>query len=269
MGRTSSMIIAIMMSATWQIGHGDHVPLPNGMSPEMATWLWGFHTIPGTITRDGSPYVYAYPHTDVDRIDDPPWTEVAAGHIEPGARAPAVLYLHGCGGLIRGGLGYRLLLLGEGYAVFEPDAYARPGHTCEGSSTAMRRAEIEFALAEIRRLPWVDHDRIVLMGNSQGGRAVAEWDRPGFAAHVILASNCAGFRSTVGAAPRAPAGVPVLAVAGARDEIHGGSSCRITRDIKGSRSIVLADAGHDIVGLPATKSAIREFLEACCQRSDG
>lgn len=265
MGRTRSIIAALVLSAAWQIGQGDHVDLPEGVSLEMATWLWGYHSVPGSITRDGSPYVYAYPHTDSKRINAPPWTEVAAGHIEPGARAPAVLYLHGCGGLIRGGLGYRLLLLSEGYAVFEPDAYARPGHTCEGSSQSMRRAEIAYALDEIRKLPWIDHHRIILMGNSQGGRAVAEWNRPGFAAHIILASNCAEFRSTAGAAPRAPAGVPVLAVAGDRDEYFGGSSCQVSREVKGSRSVVLAGAGHDILGLPETKSAIREFLALCCE----
>ena len=265
MRRTTLTIAVLAMSMVSQTGYSHHTSLPEGVTPEMATWLWGYHTIPPTITGDGSPYLYAYPHTDAGRINDPPWTEVAARHIKAGAKAPAVLYLHGCGGLIRGGLGYRLMLMNAGFAIFEPDAFARPGHTCEGSSSKKRRADIVYALSQIRQLPWIDQDRIILMGNSQGGRTVAEWDQPGFAAHVILASNCGRFRSNEGAAPRAPAGVPVLAMAGAQDELLYGSSCHVTRRIGGSESILIAGAGHDIMGHPQTRSTIRDFLRDCCQ----
>ena len=75
------------------------------------------HTIPASIIKDGSPYWYAYLHTDAGRITNPLWTEVTARHIKAGAKAPAVLYLHGCSDLIRGGLGYRLMLMNEGYVV--------------------------------------------------------------------------------------------------------------------------------------------------------
>jgi pimeloyl-ACP methyl ester carboxylesterase len=120
-------------------------------------------------------------------------------------------------------------------------------------------------LSQIRQLPWIDQDRIILIGNSQGGRTVARWDEPGFAAHVILASNCGAFRKNAAAAPRAPATVPVLAVVGARDDYFLGSSCKVTRRIKGSKSILIPDADHDIMGHPQTKSAIRDFLRDCCQ----
>jgi dienelactone hydrolase len=220
--------------------------------------------VPASITKDGTPYWFAYPHTDAKRINNPPWTDVAATHIKPGVKAPAVLFLHGCSGLPRGSLGYRLLLMSEGYVLFEPDAYARPGHTCKTSSTAQRRAEIVYALGEIRKLSWIDQNRIILMGNSQGGRAVAHWEQPGFAAHVILASNCsASFQSTA-SSPRAPATVPVLAVVGDKDEVLSGTSCTVTRRINGSKSIQIADAGHDIMGHPQLKAAIKEFLRGCC-----
>jgi dienelactone hydrolase len=98
--------------------------------------------------------------------------------------------------------------MSEGYAVFEPDTYARPGHSCAASSVAKRSEEVAYALNEIRRLPWVDHDRVVLMGFSEGGSTVAFWDQPGFMAHVILGAP---------ARSRAPANVPVLAIAGADD----------------------------------------------------
>ncbi|MFQ5953817.1 MAG: dienelactone hydrolase family protein [Kiloniellales bacterium] len=250
------MAAAVAFLIGSQVALADHANLPEGVTPVMATWLWGHHTIPASITNDGSPYWYAYPHTDAARIIDPPWTEVAAQHVKEGAKAPAVLFLHGCSGLIRGGVGYRILLMTEGYAVFEPDAYARPGHSCEGSSIAKRREEVAYALGQIRALPWVDQDRIVLMGFSEGGRTVGSWEEPGFAAHVILDAP---------ATARAPAEVPVLAIAGAKDSYANPSSYKTQSRDGASKSILIAGADHGIFHLPEAKEAIRSFLRACCR----
>ena len=65
-----------------------HVDLPEGMTPAWATWFWGHHSIPSDITISGTPYWYVYPHTDVNQIADPVWSDVAATHIKPGAKAP-------------------------------------------------------------------------------------------------------------------------------------------------------------------------------------
>lgn len=257
-------IAILMVSLTGQAAHGDHARLPDGVTPLMATWLWGHYIIPEAITKDGAPYVYVYPHTDPSRIIDPPWTEVAARHIKVGTKAPAVLFLHGCHGLIRGGLGYRKLLMSVGYAIFEPDAFARPGHSCSTSTLGRRRQELAYALSQIRKLPWVDHDRIILMGESEGGITVAEWEKPGFAAHAILASNCDWHNNTQ-SSPHAPEGVPVLAVVGAKDEFFEGSSCHVSRRVGGSQSITIPGAGHDILEHPELKRALRDFLRECCE----
>lgn len=260
--RVMALLALLTMAGAVQ---GHHADLPEGITPVQATWLWGHYVVPDSITKDGSPYVYAYPHEDPDRIVNPPWTEVAAGHIKPGAKAPAVLFLHGCSGLIRGGMGYRILLMSEGYAIFEPDAFARPGYSCARSSLAMRREELAYALAQIRQLSWVDKDRIVLMGNSQGGKTVALWNEPGFAAHVIVAANCVSLDVVDGRSPRAPRGVPVLAVVGSEDARYGMPNCQVNRKVGGSRSIVISGAGHDIMGHAALKQALKAFLRECCQ----
>jgi dienelactone hydrolase len=265
LSRRSAMvaIVGLMMVAAG--AHASHGTLPDGVTPIQATWLWGHHIVPDTITKDGAPYVYAYPHKDPGRIIDPPWTEVATGHIKAGTKAPAALFLHGCSGLIRGGIGYRILLMTKGYAVFEPDAFARPGYSCDSSSLAMRRDEIVYALSQIRKLPWVDQDRIVLMGNSQGGRAVARWNEPGFAAHVMLAASCKMRSDTGQRSPLAPEGVPVLSVIGSKDDYFAGKECKITRTVGGSKAVVILDAGHDIMGRPELKNAVGTFLDNCCR----
>ena len=252
----ASIIAAIAVFMISQSTLADHASLPEGVTPVMATWLWGYHTIPGSITDDGSPYWYAYPHTDAARIIDPPWTEAAAKHVKAGAKASAVLFLHGCSGLIRGGIGYRIMLVTEGYAVFEPDAFARPGYSCDTSSIANRREEVAYALSMIRELPWVDQDHIILMGFSQGGTTVGSWEKPGFAAHVILMAP---------ATSRAPANVPVLAVGGADDDYAEPQTYSVKGRAEPSNSILIAGVGHDILGNPDVKKAIRNFLRDCCQ----
>ena len=220
--------------------------------------MWGFHTVPASITLDNSPYWYGYPHTDADRINNPAWTEVALKQIRPGAKAPAVLMLHGCSGLARGPAPLRLLLIKMGYGVFEPDSFARPGRTCSKDplSLSKREEEVAYALGLIEQLPWVDPGRIILMGVSQGGAVVARWGKSGFQAHVILDNNCGGGQ------PMAPSEIPVLAIVGEQDSYFAGSSCKLSRTIKGSKSSVIEGADHGVSDFPESQSAIAEFLNS-------
>lgn len=239
---------------------GHHTALPSGLSEPEATWLWGYHTIPAGITRDNSPYWYGYTHTDVNRINNPPWTSVAAKQISPGAQAPAVLMMHGCAGIARGPTLYRLFFMKLGYAVFEPDSFARPGREpCNHDVLDQRIEELGYALEQIRGLSWVDAERIVLMGISEGGAAVANWSEPGAQAHIILADDCSRER------PGAPDDTPVLAIVGGEDEYFGGNSCKVTRTIRGSASIVIPGAPHGVSDLPEAQSAMAAFLSECCQ----
>ncbi|MBT8435372.1 MAG: hypothetical protein KJN95_11935 [Gammaproteobacteria bacterium] len=255
MRRLATRLIALALLGLCQAGQADHTPLPSGMSEAEAAWLWGYYTIPASITRDSSPYWYHYAHTtDVNKINNPAWTQVAAGHIKSGARSPAVLVLHGCSGLMPSPNAYRVFFVERGFAVIEPNSFARPGHACNSSPLKDRVEDLGYAFEKIRALPWVDPDRIVLLGISQGGRAVADWDKPGFAAHIILANNCGGGQL------RAPAGIPVLAVVGEKDEYYHGSSCRVNRTDKGSGSIVIPNAPHGIIGHAETEQAMEALL---------
>ena len=255
MRRPATQLIALVLLCLGQAGQAHHTPLPTGMNETEAAWLWGYHTIPASITRDSSPYWYNYEHTtDVNKINNPAWTQVAAGHIKSGAKAPAALVLHGCSGLMPSPNAYRVFFIERGFAVSEPDSFARPGHSCGSSPLKDRIEDLGYAFEKIRALPWVDQDRIVLMGISQGGAAVARWDKPGFAVHIILANNCGGGQ------PQAPAGIPVLAVVGEKDEYYNGSSCKVSRRDKGSGSIVIPDAPHGIIDYVETEQAMEALL---------
>ena len=256
--RVTTVLIVLSLFMAPVSAH--HTALPTGMSEPEAAWLWGYHTIPSSISRDNSPYWYGYTHDDVNRINNPAWTTVAAEQIRPGAKAPAVLVMHGCAGVVRSPTRYRLFFMKSGYAVFQPDSFARPGREpCTQDVQNERLEELEYALDQIRELPWVDSDRIVLMGISEGGAAVANWGKPGFQAHIILANNCHSQQ------PAAPDDTPVLAIVGGEDEFFNGSSCNVMRTTKGSRSIVIQDALHDVSRLPEVEETIGEFLDECCQ----
>jgi hypothetical protein len=93
------------------------------------------------------------------------------------------------------------------------------------------------------------------MGISEGGAAVAAWGQPGFAAHIITLDNCNGSQ------PKAPQGIPVLAIIGEKDDYYAGTSCNVIRKINGSRSMVIPDGLHAILDAPEVEQAIEEFLE--------
>ena len=248
-------LMTLLILVFSQTGQAHHTALPDGMSKEQAAWLWGYHTIPASITLDGSPYWYGYEHTDVNKIDNPAWSQVATGHIKPGAKTPVALVMHGCSGIIRSPTAYRVFLMELGFAVIEPDSFARPGHACAYGALGVRMADLGHAYKMVRELPWVDQDRIVLIGISQGGAAVAQWDQAGFAAHVILADNCDGGK------PRAPEGIPVVAVVGEKDKNYQGSSCDVKRKLKGSKSVVIPDAPHGIIDYHEAEQAMKQMFE--------
>ena len=245
---------ALALLLVSQTGQAHHSPLPEGMSKAEAAWLWGHYTVPAHITRDNSDYWYRYEHTDVSKIKNPPWMEVAAGHIKPNAKAPAVLVMHGCSGIFGSPNSYQVFFMKRGFAVFEPDSFARPGHACKYMDLDTRTEDLEYAFDMISELSWVDQEHILLMGISQGGATVARWSKPGFAAHIILANNCNGTK------PLAPADIPVLAVVGGDDEYYQGSSCQVDRQISGSRSIVIPGAPHGIIDYEETMQAMDDLL---------
>lgn len=116
--------------------------------------------------------------------------------------SPAIVLIHGTGGIDSRGALYRGPLLGVGIAVFEVDF-----KTGNYTSTIDRPPNDTFvpaafaALRELRKLAAIDHDRIGVMGFSMGGgitvRTALEdnrkaWmgDEKGFAAHVAFYPGC-------------------------------------------------------------------------------
>ena len=237
---------------------GCATPLPEGTSPTEATWLHGFHTIPAHYTKSNSEKYWRFESN---------WMVQAGKEVKPGSKIPVVLYLHGCAGIKNEDLTYRNFMLEQGYAVFMPDSFARNRFECSQQGKLweridMRTVEVINALKQLKKLSWVDQDRIILMGFSEGGNTTDNWSRKVFRAHIVLGSACT---QVVTGMPAAHDDVPVLAIVGEHDNYRPGLSCKITRTVGGSRSIVILGADHWVAHYSETQDAIKSFLVSCCK----
>jgi dienelactone hydrolase len=128
-----------------------------------------------------------------------------------------------------------------------------------------RLAEAEHALRQVRRFNWVDPERIVLMGQSEGGITTANYPGDGLAGRVILGWTCQipwpplwglrGDRAT-----------PVLAVVSEGDAWfrpwYLAGHCGDDMDgFADARSIILDGDTHHILRLPDGQRAVAEFLD--------
>lgn len=82
------------------------------------------------------------------------------------------------------------------------------------------------------------------MGFSEGEKAIALREEPGFAADIILMAP---------AVPAGPGGAPVLSVAGAADEYAEPDAYHAVpaSDAKGSMAMRIFDQGHDTLPAPS------------------
>lgn len=227
----------------------------------VATWTGGIHVLPGTATRSGN-------NEEIPFEDETPeqWAKrITRDVVKPGVKVPAVIYAHGCTGPVAAGT-WAIPFNDFGFAFFAPDSFRRPGrvslcYTSGGDSLGkyiMRQEEIRFALEQIKKLSWIDKDRIVLVGKSEGGAAVSDWGGDGFIAHIIMAYDC----RHLGGGPMAPSGVAVLNLVGANDPRE--QLCSISRSVGGSDSHTISDQAHNFAGAPQAVAFVARFLKACC-----
>ena len=234
--------------------------LPEGVSPQMATWLYGEHMLPPSLTQSGDAERYT---PDLNKAAE---LEQVKRLIKPGTKAPAVIYMHGCAGISDEAFNYQKMMLKHGHAFFIPNSFVRPGREklCgQGGMServAMRQREASTALKEIRKLDWIDQNKVILMGFSEGGNTTDSWYNDDFSALIVIGSAC----TNSGGSPSAPDNVPVLAIVGENDNYRPGLSCSISRTIGGSKSIIIKGADHWISDNNITRKSINKFLGECC-----
>lgn len=202
-----------------------------------------------------------------------------------GARTqvPTVLFLHGSSGLGLKAIGeWQRWLAGLGYASLAPDSFALPGRITYTSPIgksdyerlhAMRASEIAPALAALQAQPWVDMRRLVLAGASEGAVPVARHDGTAFSARLIYAWSCEDNYFVQSAQNALTASQPVLNVISAVDPYFSAANSWLgLASPKGhcgaalagharSAVVLVPDAPHTLLNLPAAQSATAGFLQ--------
>ena len=182
-------------------------------------------------------------------------------------KLPVVVYMHGCSGP-------NLVVVGDflklGYVTVAPNSLARARRTVDcavGSDKkrimGLRFQEAAYAAKMLKDLPWVDGNKLILAGFSEGGVAAALYSGNEYAARIILGWTCTGGEAWWSGI-RGPSKTPVLSIVGSNDHYYqnkyNAGQCRVYNRPK-SKSIVLKGAGHDVVSLTDTWIAVEEFLK--------
>lgn len=197
---------------------------------------------------------------------------------------PVVVYMHGCSGLDTLSHATALLLVERGYAVVQPNSYARqrkpdsckPALYLGGLHRGVlpwRHAEASHAIRTLRGEPWVDQSQVYLMGLSEGAITTATYAGEPVTARVVEGWTChAGWHEYRGLNARQDEAV--LSLLGVDDpwflqpELRG--NCGVFMDNPDSRMVlfqgphILKDY-HYLLWHPSAQRALFEFLEG--QRS--
>ena len=192
----------------------------------------------------------------------------AFDEIPKGIKLPTIIYLHGCNGMKSGTGGQITYLSGIGYAVIAPDSFAREyrPNACFSNSTSeslsdevvyMREEEIKYAAEQLRKLDWVDQKNVFLIGQSEGGMAVAAYPKGEFKARIVIGTVCSK-------GIWAPANTPILNINSKEDPVltfNGGSDNCGRQGYKNLKMMLIPGSSHDVIVYPEAREEISDFLK--------
>ncbi|MCL4747201.1 MAG: hypothetical protein KJZ83_17550 [Burkholderiaceae bacterium] len=195
-------------------------------------------------------------------------------------KLPAVIYMHGCGGLHGAESGdnhpWAKYLAAQGLLVVMPDSMARSDRkpSCDPATNrgnlfppvyGMRLAEIKYAAEQIRAQPWFN-GKLLLMGHSEGGMAAARTALPDFAGIIVSGWTCTNAKFKTFDGVFAPPETPVLAIQYSDDPWYPpGSVAQGNCEAKlagraNSAAILLPGRGHGTYGNETARRAVTKFV---------
>jgi dienelactone hydrolase len=190
--------------------------------------------------------------------------------VKPDARIPLVIWAHPCSGITGSSNTFFQSAIAAGYAVIAPNSFAngRQGECRVGKALGqyrpLRMGEIRYALEQIRAIPWVDLNNIVLAGYSEGSGAVREYgaQSPEINGIMIFGVACSNYAAV---AVQADMAVHVLAVFGEEDRYYRHTdtfqACSVAGHAAPSQSISMPKGGHDVMAELPIQKLITQMLQ--------
>ena len=203
--------------------------------------------------------------------------------LDPGKKFPAVVFLHGCGGIGKGTHTRINFLAANGYLVVAPPSMARKKYpqSCDRENLRgglyrdtlkMRQYDAGYAIEKTKALAWVDPARVYLVGLSEGGIAAATFQsqsgKTSLRARVVEAWTChAAWDEYRGI--NAPADEPVLTLLASEDPWFQGPTTRgectgFLHPGNGSKSVVYTEADlkqrHALLEDERVQAEVLDFL---------
>ncbi|MFO1313640.1 MAG: alpha/beta hydrolase [Burkholderiales bacterium] len=196
--------------------------------------------------------------------------------------APVVIFLHGSSGLALAAIGeWQSWLATLGVASVAPDSFALPDRITYTSPVdkgtyekihALRAAEIDAAIAAVKRQPWADGKRVLLAGTSEGAVAVARYRGEAFAGRMIFAWSCEPNYFVTEPGNGFGGQEPVLNVISSADPFFSPSNAWLgnaaakghcAEALAGNKNAVIVlipGAPHTLLNLPAARGATASFI---------
>ena len=198
---------------------------------------------------------------------------------------PTVIYLHGCSGIWAETYRRVDFLAANGYAVIAPPSLARKKYpkSCEPerfqgglyrATLKIRQFDAGNAIKQAKLLPWVNADRVYLVGLSEGGITAATFRSDAkdtsVRARIVEGWTCHAVWGEYQGI-HAPAGEAVLTLLAANDPwfqnpyTKGECTRFVNRRNDGSKSIVYTEGDlsykHGLLEDKAVQAEVLEFLD--------
>jgi dienelactone hydrolase len=201
---------------------------------------------------------------------------------------PTVLLMHGASGVDDERELIKWLIEDAHVAVIAPDSMSLPHRIRYVSPVAkeiyekvhtLRQAEIKYALAHIRELPYIDSTKLILAGYSEGGVAAARWRGHEFLGRLIYSWSCELNYYVALDAVGVGVDEPVLNVMSTRDPYFGpGNPWNTPYNLKGhcgdafrfhhaAQILLLPNVGHNVFLAAETRSATVRFVETVLKKN--
>ena len=197
-------------------------------------------------------------------------------------KAPVVVFLHGSSGLSLKAIGeWQQWLATQGVASIAPDSFALPDRLTYKSPVdktvyeqihALRASEIRLASDALKGLSWVDTNRLILAGTSEGATSVARYAGNEFAGRILYSWSCENNYFVTEHKSALPQERPVLNVMSSTDVFFSPSNpwlgnsasqghCgQALKDNKAATIVLIPGAPHTLMNLPQARNATAAFF---------